>query len=55
MYIIYEIKYKNLYVRNSELTRGGVRIFSYLNDAIETRANEMITMIRECSNIRNLF
>lgn len=42
MYIIYEIKYENLYVRNSELTT-------------ETRANEMITMIRECSNIRKLF
>lgn len=35
MYIIYEIKYENLYVRNSELTRDGVRTFSYLNDAIK--------------------
>ena len=24
-------------------------------NAIETRANEMIIMIRECGNIRNLF
>lgn len=35
MYIIYEIKYENIYVRNSELTRDGVRLFSYLNDAIK--------------------
>lgn len=24
-------------------------------NTVETRTNEMITMIRECSNIRNLF
>lgn len=35
MYIIYEIKYENLYVRNSELTREGKRIFSFLEDAID--------------------
>lgn len=35
MYIIYEIMYENIYVRNSELTRDGVRLFSYLNDAIK--------------------